>query len=242
MSSDKDAGLTNSAVAIEPAATIILVKDGVNGPKVLMQQRNPEALFVGGAWVFPGGKLDPGDYDAAWTKHFNLNSAKADQLLQVSKQAYAYWIGAIRELVEEAGILLASNADNASNRDNVAEPLALAAQTFLASNPDRFLEFCQTRELSLDTHKLKYLSRWVTPEDNPKRYDTRFFLAPWPEGQHARQDNHEAIDTCWISPEQALAQYEKGEWQLVLPTIVTLRQLCGFPNRAALLKNNGQTL
>lgn len=229
--------MTDSTVPIEPAATIILVKDGSDGPKVLMQQRNPEAVFVGGAWVFPGGKLDPEDYDMDWMKYCILNSAKANQLLQVPAQAHAFWVGAIRELVEEAGILLADTAQQA-----LPAELAISAQAFLDANPHRFMEFCDTHRLTLNTSKLKYLSRWVTPQDNPKRYDTRFFLAPWPEGQEPCQDNHEAINTRWVKPEEALSLHEKGEWLLILPTIVTLRQLCGFPNRAALLKNNGQTL
>lgn len=223
--------MTDSDIIIEPAATIILVKDTPLGPKVLMQQRNPEAIFVGGAWVFPGGKLDKEDYDERWPARCQLNPDNANRLLDVGANAHAYWVGAIRELVEEAGVLLAENASPA---------LALAAQQFLSQHPDQFHTFCQSNNIELSGSALRYLSRWITPEGNPKRYDTRFFLTLWPEGQVIRQDDHEAVNTCWIRPEDALEHHKRDEWVLVLPTLTTLQQLCGYRNCAELLANNGR--
>lgn len=223
--------MTHNAVPIEPAATIVLLKDSDNGPKVLMQQRNPDAAFVGGAWVFPGGKLDPQDQNPSWLDSCDICPDSANSLLQTEEGGHAYWIAAIRETVEEAGILLADQANAA---------LAASAQSYLHANPSGFLEFCQKKELQLDTANLRYLSHWITPQGNPKRYDTRFFLGLWPQGQEPKQDDHEAINTCWIEPELALQRHEANDWLLILPTIMTLRQLCGFASSHDLFNQLGQ--
>lgn len=223
--------MTNQSVPIEPAATIVVLQDSPQGPKVLMQQRNPDAAFVGGAWVFPGGKLDPHDRDERWMQRCDLCPEGANRMLELDQHAHAYWIAAIRELVEEAGILVAGGANG---------ELAQAAQMHLQQQPSGFIEFCDTHDLQLQTGQLKYLSRWITPQGNPKRYDTRFFLCPWPQGQVPRQDDHEAINTRWVTPQEALDHFEKDEWLLILPTIMTLRQISGFDSVAALLGALGQ--
>ncbi|MBA54183.1 MAG: hypothetical protein CMK89_06995 [Pseudomonadales bacterium] len=223
--------MKNQSVPIQPAATIVLLKDSDQGPQILMQQRNPEAVFVGGAWVFPGGKLDPHDQDDGWLNFCDLEPESANRLLQLEANAHAYWIAAIRELVEEAGILLAQGASG---------ELAASAQHFLQQSPSGFIDFCTRHQLHLQTGQLKYLSRWITPPGNPKRYDTRFFLCPWPEGQEPRQDDHEAINTGWFTPAEALAHYEQGKWELVLPTIMTLRHLAKYSSVRQLMANEGQ--
>ncbi len=224
--------MPHNDVPIEPAATLILIRDSRNGPQILMQQRSPEAAFVGGAWVFPGGKVDPADFASDWLHHCKLDTQKANQLLELEKDAHAYWVAAIRETIEEAGILLAETA---------CEKLAQQTQQHLQQNPDQFLRFCQQRRLQLHTAKIKYLSRWVTPEGSPKRYDTRFFLAPWPEDQPAKQDDHEAINTLWVTPQQALNHHDNGDWLLIFPTIMTLKQLCQYDSCEAILDNLGKT-
>lgn len=218
-------------VIIEPAATIVLLKDTPQGLKILMQQRNPQAVFVGGAWVFPGGKLDPHDRDEAWLNRCDLDEASANRVLGATEYGHAYWIAAIRELVEEAGILLAQGADCI---------LAQKAQQFLQQQPSGFIQFCLEHDLQLNTGSLKYLSHWITPPGNPKRYDTRFFLCRWPEGQEPCQDDHEAINTGWVTPAEALARYEAGDWQMVLPTIYTLRQLSQYQGVDEVLHHEGQ--
>ncbi len=203
---------------IEPAATVILVRTASSGLEVLMQQRNHNATFGGGAWVFPGGKLDPSDHLNEWQDQCDLSHDEANVQLATSSNGLAYWIAAIRELVEEAGILI-GHKGNAQ--------LAHAAQQFLNQHPNGFLNFCRSNELQLATSNLRYLSRWVTPPLSPKRYDTRFFICQCPGNQQPRQDGVEAIDTCWISPAKALQYRTEGSWHLMRPTLATLEQLNG---------------
>ena len=218
-------------VPIEPAATLILVRDSEQGPQILMQQRSQDAAFVGGAWVFPGGKLDQSDFEPRWLEHCDLCQQSADQLLEVD-QAAAYWGAAIRETVEEAGILMASDA----NRHQ-----ALALQQHLQQQPDDFLGYCRKNNIQLSTNHIQYVSRWITPQGSPKRYDTRFFIAPWPHHQPAQQDGHEAVDTVWITPQQALENHKQNQWLLILPTLTTLQQLCHYDSCEAILSHIGQS-
>lgn len=219
---------------IEPAATLVLLRDSPAGPQVLMQQRSPRARFVGGAWVFPGGKLDPHDADPDWQAHSNLAASRANRLLGIDSGALAFWIAALREAVEEAGLLLAHR-----QHSKIPATLAIEAQRVLHRQPDGFLAFCRQQALTLDTQNLRYLSRWITPPGQPRRYDTRFFLAATPPDQEPVQDDHEAIATCWVTPEDALARFQRQEWLIVLPTLVTLRQLCGFESVATALAHLG---
>lgn len=226
--------MSKQTVTVEAAATLILLRDSDAGPQVLMQQRHPGAAFVGGAWVFPGGKVDLADHAPAWLEHVDITEDRANRLLGVDAGGLAYWIAALRETAEEAGLLLASQ-----NGAAIPATLVNSVQRLLQEEPNRFLEFCQQHELQLQTDAVRYLSRWITPEGLPRRYDTRFFLAPAPAGQQAEQDTHEVVNTCWITPEKALQHVQQGEWLMVLPTIATLRQLAGYEDVATLLHRLG---
>lgn len=229
--------MSEQPVIVAAAATLILVRDSTEGPQVLLQQRNPGAAFVGGAWVFPGGKVDPADCDPAWLERVDISAERANRLLGLDEGALAYWIAALRETVEEAGLLLAS-----CRGEPVSPVVVSAAQRLLQEDPDAFLTFCQQEDLTLQTDALRYLSRWITPEGLPRRYDTRFFLAQAPAGQTPEQDTHEVVDTRWITPEQALHEVRAGRWVMVLPTIATLQQLSGYDNVATLLHRLGNPI
>ena len=226
--------MSNQDVKVAPAATLILLRDSHEGPQVLLQQRSPKAIFVGGAWVFPGGRVDHGDSLPQWQEQVDMDLGRANRLLGMDEGALGYWIAALRETVEEAGLLLASREGKPVSGD-----LALEAQETLREDTEIFLEFCQRRSLTLNTSNLRYLSRWVTPEGLPRRFDTRFFLAQAPANQNPRQDNHEVADTCWITPAQALDHVRQQGWLMVLPTIATLQQLNGYDNVATILHRLG---
>lgn len=226
--------MSDQLVTVEAAATLILLRDSEEGPQVLLQQRNPHAAFVGGAWVFPGGKVDPADTHPAWLDQVDISAERANRLLGTDDGGLAYWIAALRETVEEAGLLLAHHL-----RTPVAPTLVSAAQRLLQVDPDAFLGFCQQQSLTLQTDAVRYLSRWITPEGLPRRYDTRFFLAQAPDGQTPEQDTHEVVNTCWIRPEQALHQVRHEGWLMVLPTIATLQQLSGYGDVDTILHRLG---
>ncbi len=226
--------MAEHSVFPEPAATLILLQDSVDGPQVLMQQRHPGAAFVGGAWVFPGGKLEAADYADGWLKHVDISAVRANRLLGMDCAALAYWIAAVRETVEEAGLLLANQ-----NNQPVTPVMAAEIQRSLLQNQSGFLTLCEQYELTLPTDTIRYLSRWVTPPGLPRRYDTRFFLTRAPASQQPEQDPHEVVNTCWITPRQALRNMQEQRWSMVLPTIATLQQLSGYDTVDTLLHRLG---
>ncbi len=229
--------MLDQAVIVAPAATLILLRDSAEGPQVLLQQRNPGAAFVGGAWVFPGGKVDTADSASQWQTRVDIRAERANRLLGLDEGALAYWIAALRETVEEAGLLLACRRG-----EPVSQTVATAAQRLLQEDAGAFLGFCEQEDLTLQTDSVRYLSRWITPEGLPRRYDTRFFLARAPANQTPEQDTHEVVDTRWITPAQALHCVRHEGWLMVLPTIATLQQLAVYEDVATILHRLGNPI
>lgn len=220
-------------IPIQAAATLVLIRDGENGLEVLLQQRSPDAIFVGGAWVFPGGKVDQEDSDPRWLAHSpKLNDQQASKLIELEQNGLCYWIAAIREAFEEAGVLLA-DAPPSLNTPSLRHKL----NDNIEHADLNWLNLCEEHQLQLHTHKLHYLSRWITPPGPPRRYDTRFFLAAMPKGQHATHDDYEAIATRWLRPEDALKLRDEGNMELIFPTVITLKRLSEFNNCEAAIAN-----
>lgn len=229
--------MSDQTTPVAPAATLILLRDSLEGPEVLLQQRHPDAAFVGGAWVFPGGKVDSTDTAPQWQAQVDISEERANRLLGLDAGALAYWIAALRETVEEAGLLLATQRGKPA-----PQAVATAAQRLLQKDARAFLGFCQQEDLILQADSLRYLSRWITPEGLPRRYDTRFFLARAPTHQTPEQDAHEAVNTRWITPAQALHCVRHEGWLMVLPTIATLQQLAVYEDVATLLHRLGNPI
>src|SRR5436190_8621239 len=196
-----------------PAATLALLRDAAGGPEVLMLQRTPTAVFLGGAYVFPGGSLDTADTDPRLVARVrNLPS---------EDPSIAYWVAAIRECFEEAGILLACDNDGA--------PIAAERAARLAQDRARpFIELLESEDLYIPAGELAYVGHWVTAPNRPRRFDTRFFVAISPHGQEGAHDAGEMVDTLWISPRAALERGAKGEIELVYATQHTLAELKDF--------------
>lgn len=196
------------------AATLLLLRDDAQGLQVLMTRRNPQASFVPGAWVFPGGALDPSDTQA---------HALADFRPAQATPARSEALAAIRETWEELGVLLARrpNGDWVDDSD-------LAG---LQREADLYAQV-RARGWRLAADALQSLSRWVTDRDLPKRFDVPFWVAAMPPGQTPLADQREQFEPLWISPAQALARHAAGDFELIFPTLRTLEQLRDWPHAA----------
>jgi 8-oxo-dGTP pyrophosphatase MutT (NUDIX family) len=229
-------------VVPRPAATISIVRDVAGGFEVLMMQRTLSAGFMPGAYVFPGGAIDREDRDPdLYALCSGVDDAAASRALGVECDGLAYWVGAIRECFEEAGLLLCYDAAGELVRFEEPETEArfVAHRAALNARKMGFLEFCRAEGLRLAADRLTYFSHWITPVAAPKRYDTRFFAAVVPQHQQPLHDAQELIDTVWVRPAEALERDRAGTLSLRTPTIATLRQFEACPDCAGLLQSLG---
>jgi len=211
----------------------MLVRDEADGGglEVFMMRRNLNSDFVGGAYVFPGGAVD--DHD----RHANLepictgrSDAQASELLGIESGGLAFWVAAIRETFEEAGVLLAYDADGrvVDWTDAVVEARFAEHRRAVDSGDRRLVEVCAEEGLRLAVDAMHYFSHWITPEGPPRRYDTRFFVARAPEGHTYLHDDGETIASCWVRPQEALDQHARGEFEMIFPTIRNLEAIARF--------------
>lgn len=225
-----------------PAATLMLVRDvaTVDGERpeleVLLLHRNPALEFAGGAHVFPGGRVDGADHGDAEVEPALPalpDDARASTQLGLASGGRAYWVAAVRECFEETGILL---ADGPGLAPFLADRVRVeAARADLEAGRLSLGELCGREDLVPAGEALRYFGRWVTPEGQPRRYDTRFFLAPAPAGQEPVPDANEALECEWLRPSTALRRCAEGAIELILPTRRCLELLDGFARRADLL-------
>lgn len=224
--------MSNSQV--RHASTVMLVRETSGGFEVLLLRRNKDLAFAGGAHVFPGGSVDPSDGQPGLiSRCFGLSAAEAQERLG-TPDALSFYIAALREAFEEAGILLVPE-DSAHLVDDLDDKLRSCRQS-LVSGQCSFIEVVETLDLSLNVGALVYVAHWVTPEGAPRRFDTRFFLASVPSFQRATPDRSEIVGQVWITPSAALDGYRKGLFELVLPTVKNLEFLASFDSVEALMK------
>jgi glyoxylase-like metal-dependent hydrolase (beta-lactamase superfamily II)/8-oxo-dGTP pyrophosphatase MutT (NUDIX family) len=214
--------------APRPAATLILLRDGAAGPEVFMLQRSHSAAFVAGAYVFPGGSIDAADGSPdALRRVTGLTDADASRRLGVRSGGLAYWVGAVRECFEEAGILIAEDEDGRP----IAPARAAALERFRAplnSGELAFAEFLERERLVVPAAALAYCGHWITAPGRARRFDTRFFAALAPSGQTGSHDNAETIHNLWVRPQDALERHARGEIEIVFATQFTLKDLARF--------------
>lgn len=225
-------------VVPRPAATIAILRDAVQGFQVLMMQRSMKADFMPGAYVFPGGGIERDDADPAlFARCSGIDDAAASALLRVESGGLRYWVGAIRECFEEAGVLLCYDRSGALvclDRPEL-EQRYIEYRAALNQGKLGFLEFLQREDLRLAADRLTYFSHWITPLAAPKRYDTRFFAAVIPQGQEPLHDDQELVDMVWVEPADALEQERAGKLSLRKPTMDTLTSFTGSPDCRSLL-------
>jgi len=219
------------AVAPKDAATLVLVRATDDGVEVFCVERNKKSRFMGGAIVFPGGKLDGSDVLAEWTPlttpprlpmrgtvPFTVNDAHFRSLA----------IAGARETLEEAAILHVSDG-------KVTQEELFDLRKQLTTLPDALRAFLSKRRLRLDLAALHPFARWITPEAESRRFDARFFVAIAPEGQTGFHDEHETMASFWASPSEVLRRFEAGEVQLMPPTHRTISMLADCESTAAVL-------
>jgi 8-oxo-dGTP pyrophosphatase MutT (NUDIX family) len=211
-----------------PAATLVVVRDGDRGMEVLLMRRTKAMDFAGGAHVFPGGAVDPADATLA-ASCAGLDDAEASRRLDVASGGLPYWICAIRECFEEAGLLYAYAGDELLQFDSpVAREDAPSLRRALQEGRTSFAAMVASLGVRLATDRLAYLSHWITQAGRPRRYDTRFFIAAAPGHQRPMHDAGETVAHEWIVPRVALERQARGEMQLMFPTLKTLELLASF--------------
>jgi 8-oxo-dGTP pyrophosphatase MutT (NUDIX family) len=219
-----------------PAATVVVLRDGPAGPEVFMVRRHENSAFMGGAHVFPGGRVDASDYEGSldWCDGIDRAEAAAARVGAntdaASAESVAYHVAAARELFEEVGVLLARH------RGGEFVPLAGGDEhsRFLAARHDihdgrmRLRTLVERERLRLALDALELFAHWVTPPVDTRQFDTRFFIARVPPHQIPAHDETETTHGAWIRPPDAIAQAAAGEIVLPPPTWTTLRELEGF--------------
>jgi 8-oxo-dGTP pyrophosphatase MutT (NUDIX family) len=212
--------------AVRLAATVLLLRDAPGGGlQVFLQRRVAGMAFAGGMTVFPGGGVDAGDRTDAVRWHGPGPDWWARRFDHPADDAAALVVAAVRETFEECGVLLADpgTVDPAARDDLVARHRTL---------PD----VLDTAGLALRADLLAPWARWVTPEAEPRRYDTAFFVARLPDGQDADARTTEAVEATWWSPADALGAGSRGELRLMPPTRHTLQEIAVHGDTAAVLE------
>jgi len=222
-------------IAPRHASTVVLLRDAAGGMQAYLLRRTQTMAFAAGMYVFPGGSVDPRDEmldDAAWVGP--APGEWAGLLSADERLAKALVCAAVRETFEESGVLLAGSGPDdivadTTGDDWEADRLALIARTL------SFAGMLARRGLVLRADLLRPWAHWITPEFEPKRFDTRFFVAALPAGQRTRDVGGEADRVAWVRPGDALAAAAGGEMGMLPPTAFTLSEVAAYDDVAAVL-------
>jgi len=216
-----------------PAATVLALRDGPLGYEVLMLRRNLNSEFAGGAYVFPGGGVDASDGDESiQVLTFGADEQGTSKRLGVPSGGLAYYVACLRELFEEAGLLIAcrANGELVDLSDALTVQRLGALRRQLNAGDLGFVDVLASEDLVLDLRGLAYLAHWVTPVGPPRRYDTRFFVAFAPSDQTAAHDAGETIEDQWLRPVDALSSFQRGDFDMTFPTVRTLQSIANLEN------------
>lgn len=212
-----------------PAATVVLVRDDDAGPEVLLMRRHRESGFVPGAWVFPGGRVDPADGELTLLDRCRGLAAEP------APEA-AYWMAAFREAFEETGVLLAREGDGGWVVDAASSPEVERVRRSLMDDEATLADVVARLDVTLDARSMVHAAHWVTPVVERRRYDTHFFVAATPAGREPRPDPREMTEAVWLTPAAALERFEAGALPMVFPTVKTLEALARYASTAEALE------
>jgi len=210
-----DLDLDREGTPPRDAATLVLAREGPSGLEVFCVQRHAKSGFLGGAIVFPGGKVDTSDKDPAWADL--VTPPRSAPFASGATELRALAVAACREALEEAAILPLANRTLTH-----AELVLLRARAKETS----LLACLREQALRVDLGALHPLARWVTPTAETRRFDARFFIAVAPAGQEGAHDDRETTASFWATPREMLDRFQAGTVWLAPPTHRTLERLC----------------
>jgi 8-oxo-dGTP pyrophosphatase MutT (NUDIX family) len=210
------------------AATVVLLRDASTGPEIYLLRRSASMAFAAGAFVFPGGSMDPRDSDLGDEAWVGRSAAEWAKDLSCDEPiARALVCAAVRETFEESGVLLAgADSDtvvaDTSGDDWEADRLALIDRSLSLA------DLMRRRGLVVRADLLRAWAHWLTPEIEPRRFDTRFFVAAMPAGQRTRDVGGESDRVAWMTPAAAVAGSDAGQMVLMPPTLSALQDLAAY--------------
>jgi len=214
-------------VAPKAAATVVVFRQAERGIELFCVERHARSGFLGGAIVFPGGKLDPADEDLAWRRSTTELGERALAFGPDADTARGLAVAALRELLEEAAILPV-DGDGLDGRQALELRDELARrQHDPQTGASAFRHLIEERRLRPDLRRLEALWRWITPTAESRRYDTCFYVLPLPAGQSGLHDRRETTSSFWATPLELLSRWERNEIFLAPPTVRTIEIFAG---------------
>jgi len=221
---------TKTPVDPKDASTVVLIRGGdgqEGGLEVYLLRRTIDMAFAGGFCVFPGGGVDPRDFDhkVGWV---GPSAEEWAALLDTSEtHARALVCAAVRETFEESGVLLAGPTEDTVVADTTGDDWE-ADRHALEQRELSFTDFLDRRGLKVRTDLLQLWGSWVTPIFEPRRYDTRFFVAELPEGQITRDVSTESDQVTWMRVRDVIEAVDGGRLAMLPPTYATCLELYGY--------------
>jgi 8-oxo-dGTP pyrophosphatase MutT (NUDIX family) len=212
---------------IKDASTVIVLREIDDGLETFLLCRHQKSGFMGGAHVFPGGKLDPSDKEPSWRTRVDRSPGDITAELGETDQevGLGLLVAAVRETFEEAGVLL---ADSAAGSD-------LEAARQRLHEGAAFEDLARDIDMKIDSTSLTPYARWITPKMESRRFDTRFYITVLPEGQSASHDGTETTSATWLRPAVAIEDMFAGRIKLAPPTVRTLQWLAQFNDANAVI-------
>jgi 8-oxo-dGTP pyrophosphatase MutT (NUDIX family) len=217
------------------AATVVLLRPGREGPEVYLLRRQTSMAFAGGFCVFPGGGVDPRDFDHATAWAGPSPAEWATRLGAEESTARALVCAAVRETFEESGVLLAGESADTVVADTTG-PDWETDRAALEARELSFTDFLDRRGLVLRTDLLGVWAGWLTPVFEPRRYRTWFFVADLPEGQRTRDVSTESDHVTWLPVLRAVDDVERGQIFMLPPTYLTCLEVAQYADPAAVLE------
>ena len=236
MDSNGTPAASSSGNTPRDAATVIITRNSNEGQyEILLMRRHSNQSFMGGAYVFPGGRLDEADCDPGLYPYIQgLTAGSAGRLLQEpdipEDRALGLFVAAVRETFEEAGVLLTcgSSGETIDFTDTETADRFRACRRALNQREVTLMEIARRENIRFAMDRLVPFAHWITPDIDSKRFNTRFFLAWLPDGQVPVHDSRELVESRWIAPETALKLHQAGEILLMPPTLKNMEDLSAF--------------